>query len=136
MRTNRREFGKLATGALVSAGLSLFSSSAFAQEYRYNPEHRRPVEATLHDLQEIASRHSYNGRERERYDNAIRHLHEFGERLHEGGRFDKDKLDQAIGDVQSVIDHNPMGPPARERLMHDVAELRRLREHWDQYHWR
>lgn len=124
------------TAGSAFLGLGLFSSRTLAQEYRYNPEHRRPVETTIHDLEEIHAHHPFGGRQRERYDNAIRHLQQFGDRLHEGGSFDKDKLDQAIGDVQNVIDHNQMGPEARERLTHDVGELRRLRQRWDDYHWR
>jgi hypothetical protein len=133
---NRRSFTKRLIGssfavtlATVLAGVAAVPASA---QYRYNPEHRRPLERTLVDLRGIAERNTYNGHEAERYNNAIRHLEQFRDRLHEGGRFDKDKLDEAIGDVQSVIDHNPMGPEAREFLVRDVNELRRLREHYDE----
>ena len=119
--------------ALLTASLFMFgglAQSTHAQGYRYDPEHRRPLEATIHDLEEIAERNTYSGKERERYDNALRHVSQFAERLHEG-RFDKDKLDDAIGDVQNVIDHNRMGERARRVLLRDVAELRRLRENYD-----
>jgi hypothetical protein len=134
---NRRQFGttllgKGLAGLLFAAAVTVTVKPAAAQEYRYNPEHRRPVEATLHDLEEIAARNSYTGHERERYDNAIHHLHQFAERLHEGGHFDKDKLDQAIGDLQSVLDHNPMHERGRELLSRDISDLRRLREHFDE----
>ena len=99
--------------------------------YRFSPEHRRPVETTLSDLNDIASRHPVGGRERERFNNAMQHLHEFGDRLHEGGTFDKGKLDQAIGDVQNVIDHNRLGPREHEMLTRDVNDLRDLRQHYD-----
>ena len=130
---NRRSFavkGLSIAGAVF--GASVFSRPSLAQAYRFNPEHRRPVEITIHDLEEVSSHSRSDGRERERYGNAIRHLHEFGERLHEGGGFDKSKLDQAIGDVQSVIDHNHLSPMAHDRLFRDVTELRRLREHYDE----
>src|ERR1700760_1642582 len=90
---NRRSFavkGLSIAGAVF--GASVFSRPSLAQAYRFNPEHRRPVEITIHDLEEVSSHSRSDGRERERYGNAIRHLHEFGERLHEGGGFDKGKL--------------------------------------------
>jgi hypothetical protein len=128
----RRTFFKKARFLTAGlAGATVLSGIATAQEYRYYPEHRRPVDATLRDLNEISSRSLYNRHERERYDNAIRHLQQFEERLHEGGYFDKGKLDQAIGDVQSVLDHNRMSNRAHDILLHDVTELRELRQHFD-----
>ena len=47
------------------------------------------------------------GRERSRYDHAIRHLSQFQERYYRGD-FDKGRLDQAISDVQNVVDYNPL----------------------------
>ena len=119
-------------GALV--GITSLISPALAQDYRFNPEHRRPVETTMHDVEEISAQSPDRGDQRRRYENARRHLHEFAERLHEGGRFDKDKLDQAIGDVQSIIDHNRMDERAHDVLMRDVTDLRELREHYDEHY--
>jgi hypothetical protein len=133
LELNRRSFalkGLSIAGAVF--GVASFTRPALAQGYRFNPEHRRPVEVTVHDLEEVSAHARSDGRERERYENAIRHLHEFGERLREGGGFDKGKLDQAIGDVQSVIDHNHLSGMAHDRLFRDVTELRRLREHYDE----
>jgi hypothetical protein len=126
MHKRRYFFPALAT---LLIGFAALPASA---QYVYNPEHRRPVEATLHNLREIAEHNTYTGHEHERYANALHHLEQFAERLHEGGFFDKAKLDQAIGDIQSVIDHNPMDPRARDILIRDDNELRRLREHYDQ----
>ncbi len=137
---NQRNRRKLSTKLLlaVAATAALMSTVPLAQAqenpYRYNPEHRRPVEATMHHLQEIAGHNTFSNHERERYDNAMGHLSEFAEKLHERGHFDKDKLDQAIGDVQSVVDHNPMPEPAREQLRRDDNELRRLRERYDEHY--
>ena len=123
---------KLFTAAILLAGLST-APQVQAQDnpYRYNPEHRRPVEATMRDLQDIGAQNTFSNHERERYDNALRHLSEFSERLHERGQFDKDKLDQAIEDVQNVVNHNPMPEMARRTLQRDDNELRRLRQHYD-----
>jgi hypothetical protein len=124
--SNRKTFLFSALALAVS-----FVGTANAQEYRFNPEHRRPVEATVHDLEGIGERNSFSHGQQERYDHAIIHLQQFAERLHERGHFDKGKLDQAINDVQNVIDHNPMSPGAHELLVRDVTELRRLRERFD-----
>ena len=117
-------------GAVVAAGATAGAQKILAQDYRYEPEHRRPLDATMHDLQEIEERNTYSGKERERYDNALRHVSQFADRLQDG-HFDKDKLDEAIGDVQHVIDNNRMGERAKRALLRDVAELRRLRENYD-----
>ncbi|HEX4772456.1 MAG TPA: hypothetical protein VH351_16600 [Bryobacteraceae bacterium] len=128
--------GKSILGFMLVGAVTVVVQPAAAQEYHYNSEHRRPVEVTLRDLQQVAQHNSYNGHERERYDNAIHHLSQFAERLHERGNFDKDKLDQAIGDVQSILDHNSMHDRGRELLTRDVNDLRRLREHYDErYHY-
>jgi hypothetical protein len=112
-------------GVMVGAG------ELRAQAPGFSPEHRRPVEATIHDLSRIEQESPYDRRQRERYDKALQHLHEFGDRLHEGGYFDKDKLNQSINDVQGVIDHNRMSNRAHDVLMRDVTELRELRQHFD-----
>ena len=122
----------LAVAAFAGVAFSVPFANAQDNPYRYNPEHRRPIEATMHHLQEIAAHNTFSNHERERYDNAMRHLSQFADRLHERGHFDKDKLDQAIGDVQNIIDHNPMPEGAREQLRRDDNELRRLREHYDE----
>ena len=140
---NRRSFTRkcascsFAAGLLL-AGLTVNVPASQAQEYRFNPEHRRPVENTLHDLRAIAESSPADRHAHERYENAIRHLSQFGERLHERGQFDKDRLDEAIEDVQNVADHNPMREGARATLRRDADQLRMLRQHYDdrQYRYR
>ncbi len=122
------------TFAIAAFGMLLATPAIQAQGYRYNQEHRRPVDATIRDLQWIASNNTYSRKENERYDNAMRHLSQFEERLQQG-RFDKDKLDEGIGDVQHVLDNNPMHGRAREVLTRDVWELRRLRANYDHYRY-
>lgn len=121
---------KIGAAALALCGGLLLAGTAVAQDSRFSPAHRRPVEVTLHDLNQIEQQSPYDRRQRERYDNAIHHLHEFGDRLHEGGYFDKDKLNQSINDLQSVIDHNRMSNRSHDILMRDVTELRELRAHF------
>ncbi len=66
------------------------------------------------------------GRQRDRYDNAQRHLAEFDNSLSRGD-FDKDKLDQAIEDVNNVVKNNPLSPRSRDDLRDDLADLRSMR---------
>ncbi|MBV9265885.1 MAG: hypothetical protein JO061_06935 [Acidobacteriaceae bacterium] len=133
---NETFFTRRAVTLAAVVFLGIASTPAFAQYYRFNPEHRRPVEATLHDLQDIGSYTANTGeRDRERFTNAIHHLQQFGERLHERGYFDKDKLDQAIGDVQNIIDHNRLPDRGRDVLFRDVTQLRSLRQHFDDTHY-
>lgn len=67
-----------------------------------------------------------NDKERERYDNAQRHLSEFDRALSRG-KFDKDKLDAAIDDVNNVVAHNTLAPRQRDALSEDLRALRQLR---------
>lgn len=117
-------------------GLSTTVPALHAQNYRFNTEHRRPVETTLNDLRQAEDRD--RGHNRDHYENAMRSVSEFGNRLHEGGNFDKDKLDQAIGDVQSAADHAGSHSGARDILRRDADDLRALRQHYDdrEYHYR
>jgi hypothetical protein len=87
-----------------------------------------PVDNTARHLEMLANRTSRfaSGRERSRYDNAIRHLSQFQNRF-DRGEFDKDRLDQAIGDVQNIVDHNPLDGRARSMLWNDLNDLRAFR---------
>jgi hypothetical protein len=101
-----------------------------AQHYAFKPEHRRPVDATIRDLKAIAAHNTFSHKEMERYDHAMSHLSQFAQRL-QTGKFNKGKLDQAIGDVQNVLNNNPLDGRARDILNRDVLELRRLRSNYD-----
>lgn len=117
----------------VALGLAMGSQTLHAQ-YRqapYGEAHAGPVEQTMEHLERVAhSNGVYSNRERARYDNALRHLGEFQDRLRRHN-FDKGKLDQAIEDVQNVVDHNPMDRRAKEVLWHDLGALRSLRARYD-----
>ncbi len=67
-----------------------------------------------------------NEKEKERYHNAQHHLSEFDRKLSEG-KFDKDKLDEAIDDVKNVVENNTLSPEDRDMLTRDLGELRELR---------
>jgi hypothetical protein len=87
-----------------------------------------PVDMTVRHLESLANRTGRftSGRERSRYDNAIRHLSQFQDRYYRGD-FDKGRLDEAISDVQNVVDHNPLDGRARNMLWNDLNQLRGFR---------
>ncbi len=99
-----------------------------AGDWDRGQEYRSPVDQTIRHLERIASYESRwaSGHERERLDHAMRHLSEF-EARYERGHFDRGRLDDAIGDVQHVIDHNPLDSNARRILVDDLARLRAFR---------
>ena len=66
------------------------------------------------------------GRQRDRYDNANRHLSEFDDRLSRDV-YDQGKLDTAIEDVKNVFKSNPLGPHSRDELRDDIDALRSMR---------
>jgi hypothetical protein len=90
--------------------------------------YRSPADQAIRHLERIASYESRwaSGHERERLDHAMRHLSEFEER-YERGHFDRGRLDDAIADVQHVVDHNPLDSNARRVLVDDLARLRAFR---------
>ena len=94
--------------------------------YPYEQEQRWPADQTIADLKAVSAHNTYNPREMERYDNAMTHLSQFAEKLHQG-RFDRGRLDHGIGDLESILNKNPMDGRARDILNHDLGELRRLR---------
>ena len=124
-------------GIGVMIGLAaVCSGTLFAQGYnqgysRYEREQRWPVDATIQHLKNIAAQNTYSGKEMERYDNAMSHLSQFAEKI-QRGNFDRGKLDRGIGDVQNVLNKNPMDGRSREILNNDVYELQRLRA---SYRW-
>ena len=108
------------------AGTFLFGPNLLVQAQAQYDRARDLVARTIRDLRR-ASRLEQGSRERERYGNADRHLSQFDRELSRN-RFDKDKLDAAIDDVNSVVEHNTLDPRSRDNLRQDLSDLRRLRE--------
>ena len=84
------------------------------------------VGRVLHDLDHAQQMAPVAGRQRDRYDNARRHLSEFDARLSQGD-FDKGKLDQAIDDVKNVFKGNALSPRSRDEIRDDLEKLRSMR---------
>ncbi|MFL6543592.1 MAG: hypothetical protein ACJ8LM_00220 [Candidatus Udaeobacter sp.] len=119
----------LGLGLAVTGAISLPAAAAnFAfQEYGNDRgDIRGLVDRTQADLR-AAGDIQHGAKERERYKHAQKSLSTFDRHLAKG-KFDKDKLDDAIGDIQSVLDHNTLQASTRDALARDIADLRVARE--------
>jgi hypothetical protein len=114
----------LAMGSAVSLPAAA-GNSAF-QEYGNDwGDIRGLVDRTQADLR-AAGDIQHGEKERERYKHAQKALSTFDRHLAKG-KFDKDKLDDAIENIQSVLDHNTLQASSRDALVRDVADLRAAR---------
>jgi ABC-type transporter Mla subunit MlaD len=110
---------------LVTPVIQPGAVAAFAQTFRYE-DARDVIGKTQRDLEQAATFLENNHKERDRLRNAQKHLSEL-DRHFAKGKFDKDTLDSAIGDIQSVLDHNVLHSRDRDVLMRDVTDLRAIR---------
>ncbi len=81
---------------------------------------------TASDLDRAASSQYYRGGDRRRIENARRDLWDFQKRWREG-RYDRGELDEAIGNVQKVINMRYLDYQDRAALEQDVQQLREFR---------
>lgn len=121
-------------GALLGAlCLPLFGGQWDRWERRrgspYGGNYRRydsPVDRVLNNLSRIASRAYVDNHERDHFENAMRHLQEFLYRFQQG-RFDRGRLDRAIGDMSHLADARQLHPRDREMIRRDINQLRAFR---------
>lgn len=111
---------RLAVVALLLAAGSI----AYSQDRYENA--RSLVARVQNDLRRAEHFTPPDGKEKERYFNAQHHLSQFDRELARG-RFDKDKLDEAIDDVKNVVENNTLSPRDRDVLSGDLRDLRELR---------
>jgi hypothetical protein len=112
-------------GLILVTLLMTAGSIAYSQDGRY--ENARSLVAHVQqDLRHAEHFTPPNGKEKERYFNAQHHLSQFDRELARG-RFDKDKLDEAIDDVKNVVENNTLSPRDRDVLSGDLRDLRELR---------
>jgi hypothetical protein len=116
----------IATAALLS-GLAVTMP---AQEHRIQDRERSLIDRTQDDLRRAADFERHNGKETSRYENAQKHLSDFDRELTRG-HFDKGRLDDAIGDMKDVMDHNTLDPAGRDALQRDLGDLRVMRDDHD-----
>jgi hypothetical protein len=67
-----------------------------------------------------------DGKQIERFSNAQRSLSKFDRDLSKG-KFEKDELDDAIRDLNNVLEHNTLSSQDRDALTKDLRDLRLLR---------
>jgi hypothetical protein len=117
---SRRAVGRrLAGGALAAIGVSLFGQDS--------DRARDLVARVQSDLQRAAEFTRNNEKERERYHNVQNHLSEFDRELRRG-KWEKDKLDQAIDDLKNVVKNNTLESHDRDALAADLSDLRTMRD--------
>jgi hypothetical protein len=111
----------------TAAILSCFAVAAPAQIDRGYHEHaRKVIDRVQDDLRRAEDFERHNGKEISRYENAQRYLSDFDRELTRD-HFDKGKIDDAIGGLKDVVDHNTLDPEARDALRRDLEDLRALR---------
>jgi hypothetical protein len=122
---------------LLAAGLMIFAlmpALVVAQPPAPWVRARRLISRTQNDVQQAASFAAGGSKsDREHYDAALKHLSDFDRDLTRS-RFNKGRLDDSIGDVQRILDHNTLNARGRNLLQRDVVALRRLRADYDSWH--
>src|SRR5690348_5783689 len=117
--SRRSAVRRLAGGVLAGAGVSLFAQDM--------DRARDLVSRVQADLQRAADFTRNNEKERERYHNVQNHLSEFDRELRRG-KWEKDKLDQAIDDLKNVVKNNTLESHDRDALASDLSDLRTMRD--------
>lgn len=123
-----------ALGLTVTAVGPAAASPYFQASYGQAPygEEQGPMQLqqliarTQTDLR-AAQEYATSGKQRDRIKDAEKHLSDFDKRLTRG-HWDKGNLKDAISTVQNVLDHNTLNAADRDRLRHDVEELRMVRD--------
>ena len=116
----------------LALGLVSLAAPVFPFQYndtRYGDQYgdmRGVVERTQSDLREASQLSRKKGDERSRYENAQRHLSTFDRHLVKG-KFDKGEMNDAISNVQKIIDKNTLQASSRDALMRDISDLRSVR---------
>ena len=83
---------------------------------------RQIVDRTQSDLRAGAEL-STDHKQHERVAEAQKHLSDFDRHLTKG-KFKKSELDQSIGGIKSVLDHNTLQPSTRDAVTRDMEDLR------------
>jgi len=123
--------GSVVAVALLSASLAIGQYGTPGGPYR--PEGVSALVERVHqDLNRGYDVWHLGHGERDRLNHAEKELREFDEHWRHG-RFDKDKLDDAIGSIQRVLDKNHLTGPERDALWEDANQLRRMREAYDRH---
>ncbi len=115
--------------ALLTGGYASLTNAAPFDHHDRGTEYgdlHNLIDRAQQDLRAAEQSEPDKGKTRVRYENAQKHLSTVDRHLSKG-KFDKETLDSAIGDIQSVLDHNTLMASARESLLLDVNALREAR---------
>ena len=93
---------------------------------RFSVDARDLVQRVQSDLRRVRKLGSRNDKERERLDNALKHLSDFDRNLSRN-KFDRDRLDESIDDLKNVVEHNTLESRDRDALNADLTDLRQFR---------
>ena len=108
--------------------LCLLACCAGAPVFAQVPRHeaRELIQRVRDDLQRVRDLGERNGKERERVDNAMKHLSDFDRNLTKHN-FNQGRLDSAIDDIKNVVKNNSLDPRNRDILTADMKDLREYR---------
>ena len=133
MRIFSKEFLLSSTVLLLAFGMSAAADDRYYGNERGGWERgagqvrgSEPVRRALSDLDRMRSIRYANGHERKHIDNARRDLVRFEENWARG-KFDRDRLDGAIGHLSHLANSGQVHPREREVLFQDVRALREFR---------
>src|SRR5229473_5643955 len=84
------------------------------------------IQRVTDDLQRVRDMGNRNGKEKERVDNALKHLSDF-DRNWTRHNFNQGRLDSAIDDIKNVVKNNTLEPRDRDILTADMRDLREFR---------
>jgi hypothetical protein len=93
---------------------------------RYEGDARTLIQRVTDDLQRVRDMGNRNAKERERVDNALKHLSDF-DRNWTRHNFNQGRLDSAIDDIKNVVKNNTLEPRDRDILTADMRDLREFR---------
>ena len=123
----RKQTCKSFFGVTLVAG---FAATAQERDH-YRNWGREAMEQVRDDLNRAARDIGYLSEEESRRFRRVREaIFEF-QRDWEQGRFDREALNDAIRNLQGVIERNRLQPRDRDYLTEDVARLRRIRERYE-----
>ncbi len=98
---------------------------AFAQGDEYDAA-RNMIQHVQDDLHTIQPAGPHQGKDRERIQDALKHLSDLDRHLTRD-KFSKGAIDDAIGNVQGILNHNTLETRERDMLNADIHVLRELK---------
>lgn len=122
----------LATMSAVPALAAPAQVAGEMPDYGYGPNGPHPmlralINRTQNDLRMAQQLEpTTNEDANERYQHAQKHLSSFDRKLMRG-KFDKDNLNDAIGDIQQILEKNTLQVSSRNALAQDIEHLRVVR---------